>query len=127
MVGTPAATAERTPVGESSMATQRETSDAERGGCSEVGLRVRLAVADLVPGDDRREAAVGKGGDDRIGERAPGHRHQGTRDAGLDEGEEEVPCPWTPGHEAPDPVDDPAQELVDDPLGRSTRPVSGPG
>ena len=82
-VGTPAATAERTPVGESSMATQSAHLDAERAGRSEVGLGVRLAVLDLVAGDDRGEGALGQRGDDAVGQRPPRHGHQGVRHPGL--------------------------------------------
>ena len=58
IVGTPAAVAERTPVGESSIATQSRGSTPRRRGGREVGLRVRLAVADLVARDEDVEGAL---------------------------------------------------------------------
>ena len=54
----PAASADRAPVFESSMATQSRGVDAEQSGGVQVGLGVRLALADRVAGDDDVEGAV---------------------------------------------------------------------
>ena len=74
-VGTPAATAERTPVGESSMATQSSGDTPSSAGRRAVGLGVRLAVRDLVAGDHGGEGARQRV-DDGIRQRPPRHRDE---------------------------------------------------
>ena len=54
MVAAPEATAEASPVGESSIATHCVRGDAEQLRGAQVRLGMRLAVGDLVAGDDRR-------------------------------------------------------------------------
>ena len=49
---------------------------AEQPGRGQVGLRVRLAVRDLVAGHHRGEGPLGQGADDGVGQRPPRHGHQ---------------------------------------------------
>ena len=76
----PAATAEATPVGESSRARHLARIDAQVGGRRQVGLGMRLAVRDVVAGDDDVEAGgaeiVRDLAADRIDEPVPRRRHE---------------------------------------------------
>ena len=119
-VGTPAATAERTPVGESSIATQSSRRHAEQPGGRAVGLGVRLAVRDLVAGDHRGEGALGQGADHGIGQRPPRHGDQRAGHPCGAQRLEQLAGARSPRHVLAHLRDDPHEQLVDDPL-RATR------
>ena len=120
-VGTPAATAERTPVGESSMATQssrrrRRAAVPRRGRARGAACRASTSS----PVTTRRRRPSGQRDDDGIGERPPRHRHERARDARVVQGGEQLARARPPRHVLADPVDDAVQQLVDDPLRRPT-------
>src|SRR5664280_750152 len=85
----------------------------EQTGGHPVWLRVRLAMADNITGDDRGEAAFRQVTDHSRRQRPPRHRDQCTRNPLRNKARQQLAGPRAPGHMFGDPGDDPCQQLVD--------------
>ena len=113
-VAHPAASAEATPVGESSIATQSAGSTPSAAAAARYGSGWGLPLRHLVAGDRGRRTNRRRGRDHGVGEATPRHRHQHARDLRSDALGQQLRRTRAPRQALRDAGDDAVEEALDD-------------